>query len=384
MRFLHRNPPLIGGKMLLTILISLLGIIITLLLIIGFHEYGHFIAARLLGIKILRFSIGFGKPLWRRYDKKGTEYVIAAIPLGGYVKMLDSTEENIGQEDLPLAFNHQPFYKKFLVVIAGPLANLILAIVLYWLLFMMGFTSIAPVVGKVTPHSIAANAGFKPYDEILSVDHKPTSNWMRVLVRILSRTGDTDTMQITVKSLNNQTKQTYQLNLAEWHMDNLKPDPLTSLGLQPYAPLSPESQWPKNFLRHNQYGPIDALFQAWQHTYDFLYLNFNIIGKLITGKISLQSLGGPLSIFESAGAALNHGMVSFLSFLAFLSISVGIINVFPIPGLDGGHLLFQIIEAIWRRPIPPRVVALSYRLGLIVLVLLIFQAMVNDVLRLFT
>ncbi len=451
---------------MLTLLISIIGIFITLVLIIGIHEFGHFLAARLLGIKVLRFSIGFGKALWRRYDKKGTEYVIAAFPLGGYVKMLDDRENEVPPNEQHLTFNAQPFYKKIIVVIAGPFANLLLAFLLYWILFIVGFVSIAPVIGKVTPHSIAADAGIKPNTEIIQIDRVPTSSWMGVIIRILSRSGDTNTMQMEMKSINQHTLQTYQLDLANWKMDNLKPNPLESLGIEPYEPpvpvivnevvsgspaekaglqlndkilsvngkkitdwlslvtevdqhpseqivltlerknkiqsvnvttdyhrdllfkkhgflgVTPKFKWPENLLRQNKYGPIAALSHAWQNTYDFTYLNLDIIGKLFTGKISLQSLGGPLSIFQSAGTALNQGITPFVSFLAFLSISIGIINIFPIPGLDGGHLLFQAIEAILRRPIPPKVVELCYRLGFIVLFLLIFQSIINDVLRL--
>lgn len=451
---------------MLNILIAIAGILVTLLLIIGIHEFGHFLAARLLGIKVLRFSIGFGKALWRRHDKKGTEYVIAAIPLGGYVKMLDNNENEVAQNELPLAFSHQPLYKKFIVVAAGPLANFILAFVLYWLLFIIGFNTIAPVIGNITPRSIAAEAGIQPHQEIISIDQVPTASWMGVMIQILSRAGDTGFMQMELKSIHDQTIQKHQLDLANWHMDDLKPDPLSSLGLQPYAPeipaiidkiapdspaakanlqigdkilavdgkkinhwiefapevdkhpakalqltierqgkthqvnittdyrrdflfkkhgflgISPQFAWPKNLLRKNQYGPAAALSHAWQNTYDFTLLNFDIIGKLLIGKVSLQSLGGPISIFQTAGSALNQGITPFLSFLAFLSISIGIINIFPIPGLDGGHLFFQTIEAVLNRPIPPRVLELCYRLGLIILFLLIFQSIVNDVLRL--
>lgn len=449
---------------MLTLMISLLGIFLTLLLIIGIHEYGHFLAARLLGIKVLRFSIGFGKTLWSRFDKKGTEYVIAAIPLGGYVKMLDENEGAVSSAESHLAFNRQPFYKKCIVVLAGPFTNFLLAFFLYWLLFLFGFTSVLPVVGEVTPHSIAAEAGIQPNHRILSIDNVPISSWMSVLVRILSRTGDTDTMAMELASLDNKTKKTYQLNLSHWHMNDLKPDPLTSLGFQPFEPkipavigkilpgssavgilqtgdkilmlngvkltnwldlvtqvtllpqkkvklvlerhgkiktvwvvtdfrrdfsfkkqgwlgIAPAFEWPKILVRNNRYGPLEAFAHAWQNMHDFVYLNLNIIGKLLTGKVSLQSLGGPLSIFQNAGIALNQGITPFLSFLAFLSISVGIINVLPIPGLDGGHLVFQLIEVLLKRPIPESILLLCYRLGLIVLFLLIFQSVINDVLR---
>jgi len=363
----------------LSLLISLIGIILTIVLVIGIHECGHFLAARWLGVKVLRFSIGFGKALWRRSDKKGTEYVLAAIPLGGYIKMLDEDEGHVPENQRHLAFNRQPFYKKFLIVAAGPFANLVLAFVLYWLLFVVGFTSMAPVIGKVAPHSIAFNAGLKSQQEIISIDNTPTTSWMSVIIRIYSHAGETDQLQIETKPLGGQTSQKHILDLTHWHMNDLKPDPLDSLGFLPYEP---EFQWPKGMLRQVQYNPVAALPHAWRSTYDFVWLNFLVVGKLLTGKASLQSLGGPISIFQSAGQAINQGIAPFMSFLAFISISIGTINIFPIPGLDGGHLLFQTIEAIIRRPIPQRVLILFYRLGVILLLLLVFHAITNDILRL--
>ena len=452
---------------MLILLISIIGIFLTLILIIGIHEFGHFIAARLLGVKVLSFSIGFGKALWSRYDKKGTEYIISAIPLGGYVKMLDENESLVADNQLHLTFNRQPYYKKFIIVAAGPLSNLLLAFGLYWTLFMIGFTSIAPVIGHVTPNSIAANAGVKSQYEIISIDGRSTASWMGVVMRILSRTGEHTTLQMQLKSITDNKTRSVNLNLTDWRMNNLKPDPLESLGLRPYEPeipmiigqitpnspaartsllytgdkiisldskpvtnwitlvtlidqrpqqevklgierrgkikiitittdyrrdyrfrkhgflgIAPDFQWPETFLRTNQYNPATAALRAWQNIYDFTHLNLMIIGKIFTGKASLQSLGGPVAIFQSAGTALNQGIAPFLSFLAFLSVSIGIINILPIPGLDGGHLLFQTIEAIIGRPVSSKILALCYRLGIIALVLLVIQTMINDILRL--
>jgi len=362
------------------VLISLIGILLTIFLIIGIHESGHFFIARALGIKVLRFSIGFGKTLFRWHDKKGTEYVFAAIPLGGYVKMLDENEGTVKEEERHLAYNRQPAYKKLAVVIAGPLANLLFAFLLYWLLFMVGFTSIVPIIGSVTPHSIAANAGLKPQQEIIRVDNTPTTSWMSIAIRILTHTGETDQIHISTVPFNHNTAtpDQYFLDLRSWHMDELKPDPLTSLGISPYFPVV----LPKNILRYNQYGPITALSHALQNTYDFTYMNFIVLGKLFTGKVSLKSIGGPISIFANAGAALNQGITAFLSFLAFISISIGVINILPIPGLDGGHILFQLIELITRRPVSLKMQNLLYRLGFIILILVIVQAVTNDILRL--
>ena len=446
---------------MLNILIAIIGIIFTILLIVGVHEFGHFLAARACGIKVLRFSIGFGKSLLSWRDKKGTEFVLAAIPLGGYVKMLDEDEGNVKSEDLHLAYNRQPVYKKMIVVICGPLSNLIFAFFLYWVLFMVGFVTPIPLIGKVTPHSIAEQAGLKPQQEIISVDQRPTPTWLPVVVKILSHTGDKDSIPLEVKDLATAQTSSHSLDLTNWKMSDLNPDPLDSLGIVPYQPvvpaivgkvvlpqavlkpgdkilsidkqhikdwydvvkivlvnpdktltfvierqgekislpvyisykrdllfkkygflgMSPQFEWPKNLLRTNQYGPIDALSYAWHDLEDFVDINLIVLGKMVSGKVSVKSLGGPISIFESAGNAIKQGITAFMGFLAFLSISIGIINILPVPGLDGGHLLFQVIEIIIRRPLSQRLQMLLYRFGLIILFLLITQALVNDISR---
>lgn len=451
---------------MMSVFISIIGILVTILLIVGIHEFGHFIVAKYAGVKVLRFSIGFGKALYKWHDKSGTEYVIALIPLGGYVKMLDENEEAVSTKDLPHAFSQQAFYKKFAIIAAGPIANLLFAFVIYWILFMVGFVTIAPKVGSVTPHSIAANAGLMPQQEIIKVDDQDTSNWTMIIINMLAHVGDRDALKMQVFNPLAKQNQTIYLNITTWHMDELKPDPLTSLGISPYEPsipatigkilkdspadkaklqvgdqvvaisgktitdwytmvnavtdqpdktllfkikrqkklitlpvhigaqgmwffqkhgflgLSPDFEWPKNLLRTNQYGPRLAAHHAFSDVKTFVNLNLMIFGKMITGKISFQSLGGPITIFESAGDALNQGLITFFSFLAFLSISIGVINILPVPGLDGGHLLFQIIEMIIRRPLPEKILTALYRGGFILLLLLMGQALFNDIMRL--
>lgn len=451
---------------MLNLLTSILGILLTVLFVIGIHEFGHFIIARLVGVKVLRFSIGFGKALYRWHDKKGTEYVLAAIPLGGYVKMLDETEEPVATQEHHLAFNRQPIYKKTAIIAAGPLFNLLFAFALYWLLFVVGFTTTAPVIGQVKPHSIAAQAGLKNNQEIISINNQSTTNWTAIVIRLLSHVGEQGPIDLTTKNLTTGAQHRYSVPVANWQLNSLQPDPLDSLGIIPYSPplsnviglikantpaavsglkikdkilainhhpvknwqevvaqiaahpgealpflikrdgqtyttyvsigyvrdwrlqkqgflgVGPDFVWPKNLLHDNRYGPIAAVSHAWQNTWDFTYVNFLVFGKMLTGKISLQSLGGPITIFESAGSALNSGILSFMGFLAFLSISIGIINILPIPGLDGGHLLIQLIEFVIRRPLSLRVQMLFYRVGLILLFLLISQSLVNDILRL--
>ncbi len=448
------------------LIISIIGVLITILLVVGVHELGHFLVAKLSGIKVLKFSIGFGKTLFSWHDKSGTEYILAAIPLGGYVKMLDEEEDAVPENEKHLAFNRQPIYKKFAVIAAGPASNLLFAFFIYWLLFIIGFTSVAPIIGKIEPHSIAEQAGLHAQQAIISVDHQETHNWMSVIVDILSRTGDKNTLLIAAKDIHTNNIKNYDLNLTNWHMDDLRPDPLLSLGIGIYEPvipnvigkvmpdspaekaglrsgdqiiavnklptgdwislvqkftthpgetflftvkrhkktlnlpitigimnpifshkygyvgMTPAFEWPKDMLISNQYSPLNAASHAWADVKLFTTMNIIVFEKMLTGKISLESLGGPITIFESAGSALNNGFIPFLSFLAFLSISIGIINVIPIPGLDGGHLLFQTIEFIFQRPLAQRAQLLLYRFGIIALFLLMMRALANDILRL--
>ncbi|HEX4046117.1 MAG TPA: RIP metalloprotease RseP [Gammaproteobacteria bacterium] len=453
--------------MFYTTTIFIISILITMLFVVGTHESAHFFAARLLGVKVLRFSIGFGKTLLRWRDKKGTEYVFALIPLGGYVKMLDEGEGPVAKKDLPFTYNRQPFYKKCLIVAAGPAMNIFCALVLYWLIFVIGFVAVKPIIGEVRPHSIAAEAGLKPNQHIVSIDHHPTTTWTTILLRVVAHAGNQDHLAIQVKEPNQSTSTTHLLDLSDWHLDGLSPDPLASLGITPYQPKiplvigaiskdspaaasslkigdhlvaingTPIKDWPQlitfikshphaniqltvkrqhqpieitiklgeqsngflftstsgylgigptiklpdNLLQNIQYGPWQAIAPAWQEIVNFTYLNFMLFGKLITGKVSLQSLGGPITIFETAGEALNYGLVPFLGFLAFLSISVGIINVLPIPGLDGGHLCIQFIEQLIGRPIPEKILLTLYRVGFALIFFVLLQALINDILR---
>ncbi len=365
--------------MLLTVLLFICGILLAILCVIGIHEAGHFLAARLVNVGVLRFSLGFGPILWSRYDNKGTEYAISLIPLGGYVKLLESTDENnsINNKNA-LAFPTQPFWKKFTIIAAGPLFNILFALLMYWIIFLIGFTSVVPVIGDIQPHSIAATAGLKSQQEIVKIDDIATASWLSVIIRIISHTGNHDTIIFETRPLGKtQPIKKNQLDLANWQLNDLKPDPLGSLGITPYLP----SPLPKNMLRDNRHGPLVALQHAARNTIDFVSLNFIMLAKLVTGKVSLQSLGGPISIFSSAGNAFRQGLIAFMSFLAFLSIAIGVINVLPIPGLDGGHLVIQSIEGLMKRPISPKTLSFIYSIGMIAIVLISIQAIINDLLR---
>lgn len=364
--------------------IGIAGILITLTFVIGTHEAAHFAMARALRVKVLKFSIGFGKKIFGFHDKSGTEYQLALIPIGGYVKMLDEGEETVADNEKKYAYNNQPFYKKALIILAGPMMNILCALIIYWIIYTMGFMTIRPIISNVSKGSIAAEAGFKPYQEITSIDGHNTLSWTSVIFRLIAHLGDQDSATVTVTNVNPTTfapesKETFSINFIHWQLDSLKPDPLSSLGLIPYAPKN--AHFPKNWLRHVQYGPLAAMPHAWSQAYNFTYFNLLFIGKLITGKMSLQSLGGPITIFDAAGTSLNQGILPFIGFLAFLSIAIGVINLLPIPGLDGGHFFIQLIEFLLQRKIPDQVLFFMYRIGLIILVLIFFQAMLNDILR---
>ncbi len=454
--------------MIFNFLLSVFGVLLTILIVVGVHEGAHFLVARLLGIKVLRCSIGFGKALYTWRDKTGTEYVIAPIPLGGYVKLLDETEGPVEEAEKHLAFNQQPLYKRVAVVAAGPFSNLLSAVLLYWIIFMIGFKTAIPIIGQVDPHSIASAAQMQPQQEVVSVDGHPTRSWASVVMRLIVHTGDHDQVTIDTKSFNPERKGTvksYVLDLNTWQMNDLKPDPLSSLGLEPYMPdvplvigtiqkdspaaisplkpgdkilaiesrpiktwdqlmeavdknpnkeviilvsrqheklslpvtlgyqrdflfrkhgflgVSPDFVLPGYLLQTIQYNPFSAAVHAFQETVQLSYINLLLFGKLLTHKLSLYSLGGPITIFQTAGSAFLYGVLAYMGFLAFLNVALGIINFFPIPGLDGGHLLFQFIEALIRRPISHRVQLFCYRLGFLFLIFILAQALTNDLLR---
>jgi regulator of sigma E protease len=364
---------------MVSFLIALIGIIITILFVIGTHEAGHFFMARFMGVKVLRFSIGFGKRLFSWKDKSGTEYVFALIPLGGYVKMLDEHEGAVPENEKQFAYNRQPFYKKFLIVLAGPFVNGLCAFLLYWLIFTIGFTTLRPIIGEVAPHSIAAESGLKPNQEILQINHKSVLSWTGILFRLITHMGDKTPLMMTVSDKNKE--QTYSIDLSEMKLNELNPDPLSGVGITPYTPKPPLNTWPKDKLKEVKFNAWHALPHAAAQVSDLTYFNFILFGKMLTGKLSLQSLGGPITIFSSAGSAFQNGFMPFVSFLAFLSLSVGIINILPIPGLDGGHLLIQTIEFVIRKPLSDRMQIFLFKIGLFFIIFIFIQALINDVLR---
>lgn len=446
---------------------NILAFVIAVLVLVTIHEFGHFWVARRCKIKILRFSIGFGKPIVRWQAKSGTEYVVGILPLGGYVRMLDEADNLVTPADKPYAFNRKPVWQRFLVVLAGPLTNFLFAIIAFALIFMLGVKQAKPIIGEIVPNSIAAQAGLMAKQQLVNIDGKRVTTWPDVFLAVVERIGDSGAMSISTTMPNTDQLQQYQLQLRHWRVDGLNPKPLANLGIVPYRPVitadianvvpgsaaaragieptdhivslngKPITDWytfleyvqsnpdkkielgivrngqqltlpimlgsrlvglhkigvlgiepkvlpmPNDMLVELKYGPLSAWLPAVQEVYKLTSFNFIMLGKMLVGQVSLKSLGGPITIFRSADRAFKEGVIVYLGFLALISIMLGFVNLLPIPGLDGGHILYYLLETIFRRPIPLSVHALTLRLGLILLVVIMVQATINDVLRLF-
>lgn len=450
---------------MLSILWNLAAFIVALGVLITVHEFGHFWVARRCGVRVERFSIGFGKALWRRTDKLGTEYVIALIPLGGYVKMLDERAEPVAPELRHYAFNNKTVGQRAAIIAAGPIANFLFAIFAYWLVFIIGVPGVRPVVGEITPNSIAAQAQIKPGTELKAVDGIETPDWDAVRLQLVSKIGDEHTT-ISVAQFGSNQRQDKTLDLRHWAFEPDKEDPVSSLGIRPRGPQiepvlsevqvnsaaskaglqagdrivkvngQPLTQWmtfvtlvrdnpdkplaldierqgsslsltltpdskqvngkaegfagvvpkiiplPDEYKTVRQYGPFSAILQASDKTWQLMKLTVSMLGKLITGDVKLNNLSGPISIAQGAGMSAEFGVIYYLMFLALISVNLGIINLFPLPVLDGGHLLFLAIEKLKGGPVSERVQDFSYRIGSILLVLLMGLALFNDFSRL--
>lgn len=374
---------------MLLLLLTLSSFLLAVFILVGVHEFGHFACAKLFQVKILRFAIGFGWPLIRWFDKSGTEYVIGLLPVGGYVKLLDTREGVVTTQVEKDAFDQRPIYQRAIILLAGPAINLILAFLIYWLIFSLGIMQIKPVIGEVAPRSMAAAVGVQPGDQITSVNYQSTPGWSRISLLLFQHYGDDKPLVLGLQR--QQKNMEITVSTRNWQLDKLKPDLLKSLGIKPYYPAylkNKESQnkqkllLPSELINKQHYPILQAWKPALNEVVLFVQFNFVLVKKLITGTISLQSIGGPLSIIQGAGLAAEHGCKTFLNFLAFLSISIGLFNLLPIPGLDGGQLLYLIIEKIRGKSFSIALQSLFLRLSFILFCLLMVQVFVNDLLRL--
>ncbi|PML79556.1 sigma E protease regulator RseP [Enterovibrio norvegicus] len=448
------------------ILWNLCFFLIALGLLVAVHEFGHFWVARRCGVKVERFSIGFGKAIWQRVGKDGTEYTLAMIPLGGYVKMLDERVDDVLEAMKPHAFNNRPLWQRSAIVAAGPIANFLFAIFAYWLVMLIGVQAVKPVIGDVAPQSIAAQAGIEPGMELTQVSGIKTPDWESVNLQFISHIGD-ESMTLTAQPESNVGYEvTKTLDLSSWSFNPEKESALRTLGITPYSPevtnvisqvvegsaaervgllagdelltidgqpiddwmevvtlirnhpnmpvpltvrrdgqekaiaLIPDAReqgdkqigyagfapkmepWPESYQITIQYGPLEAIPQAMDKTWQIVVLTANMIKKLFTGDVAVENLSGPISIAKGAGMTADFGLVYFLGFLALISVNLGIINLLPLPVLDGGHLLFFGIEAVTRRPVSERIQDVGYRVGSAIIVVLMAVALFNDFARL--
>lgn len=332
--------------------------IFSVCLLILIHELGHFLAAKIFKIKVECFAIGFGKPLWHKTSKAGTDYKISPLLLGGYVKLQESS------------YQKTAVWKKIIVMLSGVTANLLLALLLFWLIFTIGITVPKPIIGSIIPNSIAAKADLQPNTEITNIDGKLITNWQEASISIIKRLGDKDYMTI-----NNQ-----QLSLTAWQIDILNPDPLLALGIIPYKPAKLDN-WPAATLQHYKFPLFTALSKSSSQTFTLLHFNFIILGKLLVGKMPLYILGGPIAIFTIISQAWGQGVLVYMNFMALLSIMLVFMNLLPIPGLDGGNCLLLIVEAVLRKPLSDTVKINIWRIGATIILFLIVIAVINDIMR---
>ncbi|WP_311398177.1 RIP metalloprotease RseP [Neisseria cinerea] len=442
---------------------TLLAFIFAILILVSLHEFGHYIVARLCGVKVLRFSVGFGKPFFTR--KRGdTEWCLAPIPLGGYVKMVDTREGEVAQADLPYAFDKQHPAKRIAIVAAGPLTNLALAVLLYGLSFSFGVTEIRPYVGTVEPDTIAARAGFQSGDRIQSVNSTPVEDWgsaqteialnleagkVAVAVQTASgaqtvrtidaagteeagkiaknqgyiglmpfkittviggvekgspadkaglKTGDKLTAadgkpitswqewaNLTRQSPGRKIALTYerdgQARTADIRPDTVERSDKTLIGRVGLLPQS-DKAWDRQIRRNYRPSVVHAFGMGWEKTVSHSWTTVKFFGKLISGNASASHISGPLTIADIAGQSAELGLQSYLEFLALVSISLGVLNLLPVPVLDGGHLVFYTAEWIRGKPLGERIQNIGLRFGLALMMLMMAIAFFNDITRL--
>ena len=449
---------------------SVLAFIVAIGVLVTVHEFGHFWVARRMGVKVLRFSIGFGKPLfsWRAGPDQ-TEYVIAALPLGGYVKMLDEREGEVGSEELERSFNRKSVWRRFAIVAAGPIFNFLFAILAYYLVFLVGVGGIKPVIGEINVPSPAYTAGIQQNDLIIAVNGLETPSWEKARFALLEQAVGADEivlrvqgsdLQISDKIIDIRGLELLQkeqidlmrdLGIAAWQ-PNLPPviaevlpdgagqraglqvdDVILSLdgveiensdqwvntirknpdrnldlvvlrdGVEQQLELSPDAREddgetigyigvrsridiPESMRREmvvvERFGPVEGMLEAADKTWRMTWLTLRVLGKLITGEASVRNLSGPITIAHYAGISASIGLEPFLGFLAIISISLGVLNLLPVPMLDGGHLFYYLVEIIKGSPVSEQTEIIGQKIGIMLLFCLMSIALYNDLLRL--
>lgn len=436
--------------------------------LIAIHEFGHFFVARRLGVKVLTFSIGFGPALVKWHDRKGTQYQLAAIPLGGFVRFADEREGEVTPEDLPRAFNRQPVLARMAIVAAGPLINLAFAVFLYWIIFLQGTETLRPVIGRVLPQTPAAVAGIEPGDEITAVDGKAVADWEAINYAFIHRMGESGELTLTLQPAAGGEPRQLSLTLRHF-LGGREVDPFREVGIMPWSPpldpvvgevlpegagarqglktgdrllvadgvtittwqdfteivraqpeqsidvlvrrgdtpvtlrLTPAGEkddqgivrgrlgvgvreqpveYPAAYRRSIEHGPVEALGLALDKTGALISFTLESMGKMLQGLISVNNLSGPITIAKVAGQTAAMGWQALVGFMALLSVSLGVLNLLPIPVLDGGHLVYYAAEGVLGRPVSERMQMLGVRIGIVMLMSLMLLAIFNDLSRL--
>jgi regulator of sigma E protease len=454
-----------------TFLTSALTYLVAIGILVAVHEYGHFWAARRVGIKVLRYSLGFGRVLWRRMGRDGTEYALSAIPLGGYVRLLDERDGSvIDPRDLPHAFNRQPVWKRIFVLFAGPGANFLLAIFAFWVFLMLGEQSVKPLVGEVVPNSIAANAGLRDGDEIVAVSGRDTSTRTEVLNGLLDELIADGQVVLVVRDQHGSSPREVRLDLANRSRELTEPGalfkglgfyfwfPEPSARISKVTPNGPAetagllagdeivffdgeriqyfsqlsklietrvnknvdvsvkrdgqvidtkvligertrdgksvgmmgierggigmADFPPSMLTIERKGPIDAIDDAIMKTWEATTRIVKMMGRLVTGDISPKNISGPIGIATVTGLVAQQGLAEFIGLLALISISVGVLNLLPVPVLDGGQIVYQLVELVKGGPVSERAQVVFQQVGIVLLILLTGLAFYNDIAQL--
>ena len=449
---------------------TIAGFVVAVSLLVTVHEYGHFWVARKLGFKVLRFSVGFGPALWKRIGRRdGTEYVFAALPLGGYVKLLDEREGPVPPEDLASSFTRKAPWQRILVLLAGPAFNIIFAILVLWaILWVSGEPQVRPVVGKVVPDSLAARADLRTNDQFLRIENREIATHSDVVLGLVEAISDDGQIEIEVERPGSGVR-TLALRIDDPEVRRALTEPsalLRGLGMRFWTPpvpaefgkvdaggpaalaglqagdrviaidgepvadfpelvemisarpnrdivvsyvragqaaqvtvrstadlldgkeigrirvaTPPPPPWPAELVNQREYGPLESLTAATQRAWDMTVLQAKMFARMLFGQVSLKNLSGPLSIAEFAGESAQSGLTEFLGFLIVISLSLGFLNLLPIPILDGGQIVYQLIEWFRGSPIPERVQALGQQVGIALLLMLMGVALFNDFTR---
>lgn len=444
----------------------LIWFIVAISVLVVIHEYGHFWVARRCGVRVIRFSVGFGKPFWSFRDRLGTEYALAPLPLGGYVKMLDEREAPVPAELYSESFNAKTPWQRIAIAAAGPIANFLFAIVAYWALFIAGTTGVVATVGHVEPNTPAAIAGIESGDHFIEINGLPATTWEDVSWRLLGYLGESATFPVTLEDSHGHRREV-TVAVSDWMASSEQPDPLEGLGIEPRRLVVPAviaevlddsaagvaglatgdriisvdgqaisdwSEWveavraapgkplqitfmrngqelslvmtpaerildsgvrtgfagvtvnvpslPGDWLVSSSLDPVSALWRSIGKTADLTVFTLDSLWKMVMGDVSVKNLSGPITIAKVAGASASGGVESFVQFLALLSVSLAVLNLLPVPMLDGGHIVFSLVESVTGKALPEQVQIAAMKAGMLVLLSLMAIAFYNDISRL--